>query len=354
MGMTSDVPLLSIGEFSRMTFLSVKTLRHYHETGLLAPRGSTRRRAIATTTSQVTTAQVIRRFRDLDLPIEQLRAFLDAPTRNEERRDRGPSRPDECAAPGDPGHRRLAAADARRGGCRVPGRVPRRAAPHRLAVRPSGSGRGRRRLVDGCVPRAHRTRSSAPPAGTDGALFPTEFFADEEGDLVAFVPSRRAGRLPARVTAYEVPAARLAVTTFDGPPLDLDRRYGAVGRWVLDQAASSPGPVRERYLPTGDEGRPPRPTTEVCWPRGRFEHRTRSAVTLGWGLSWAIWNSRPPAREAPVRSFGYEHAPPSRRSGPAARRGDCHTSGIVRIEVPHGIPGDRRCGVSTGRVGVAW
>ena len=35
--MTSDVPLLSIGEFSRMTFLSVKTLRHYHETGLLAP-----------------------------------------------------------------------------------------------------------------------------------------------------------------------------------------------------------------------------------------------------------------------------------------------------------------------------
>ena len=81
--MTSDVPLLSIGEFSRMTFLSVKTLRHYHETGLLAPA-----RIDASSgyryydVSQVTTAQVIRRFRDLDLPIEQLRAFLDAPTRN--------------------------------------------------------------------------------------------------------------------------------------------------------------------------------------------------------------------------------------------------------------------------------
>lgn len=29
--------LLSIGDFSRMTFLSVKTLRHYHDVGLLEP-----------------------------------------------------------------------------------------------------------------------------------------------------------------------------------------------------------------------------------------------------------------------------------------------------------------------------
>jgi DNA-binding transcriptional MerR regulator len=28
---------LSIGDFSRMTYLSVKALRHYHEQGVLAP-----------------------------------------------------------------------------------------------------------------------------------------------------------------------------------------------------------------------------------------------------------------------------------------------------------------------------
>ena len=83
-GMTSDVPLLTIGEFSRMTFLSVKTLRHYHETGLLAPA-----RIDASSgyryydVSQVTTAQVIRRFRDLDLP-DRAAAGLPGrrPTRN--------------------------------------------------------------------------------------------------------------------------------------------------------------------------------------------------------------------------------------------------------------------------------
>jgi len=61
-------------------------------------------------------------------------------------------------------------------------------------------------------------------------------------------------------------AGDIAVTTFDGPPLDLDRAYGAVGRWVVDQATSSAGPVRERYTPTGDEDDLLAHTTEVCWP----------------------------------------------------------------------------------------
>lgn len=29
--------LLSIGDFSRMTYLSIKALRHYHDLGLLVP-----------------------------------------------------------------------------------------------------------------------------------------------------------------------------------------------------------------------------------------------------------------------------------------------------------------------------
>ena len=109
--------------------------------------------------------------------------------------------------------------------------------------------------------------TGAVRAGTDGALFPTEFFAEESGTLVAFVPVREVpARLPARVTSYDVPASRLAVTTFDGPPLDLDRAYGALGRWVVQQASASEGPVRERYLPTGDEDDLLAHTTEVCWP----------------------------------------------------------------------------------------
>ena len=68
---------LSIGAFSRMTFLSVKALRHYHDVGLLMPAAidpeSGYRRYEA---SQVPTAQVIRRLRDLGMPLEEVRVVV--------------------------------------------------------------------------------------------------------------------------------------------------------------------------------------------------------------------------------------------------------------------------------------
>src|ERR1700686_4823752 len=72
--------LVSIGDFSRMTHLSIKALRFYHDQGLLAPA------RIDPFTGyrfyepgQVPVAQVIRRFRDLDMPLDQVRAVLQAP-----------------------------------------------------------------------------------------------------------------------------------------------------------------------------------------------------------------------------------------------------------------------------------
>ena len=77
---------LAIGDFSRMTYLSVKALRHYHEVGLLAPSQvdpATGYRQYDA--SQVPVAQVIRRFRELGMPIDDVKAVLQAPdvsTRN--------------------------------------------------------------------------------------------------------------------------------------------------------------------------------------------------------------------------------------------------------------------------------
>src|SRR6202162_6690317 len=71
---------LSIGDFSRMTHLSIKALRRYPEPGLLQPVNvdpTTGYRSYDT--GQVHTAQVIRRFRNLEMPIEQVKAILSAP-----------------------------------------------------------------------------------------------------------------------------------------------------------------------------------------------------------------------------------------------------------------------------------
>ena len=69
--------LLSIGRFARLSGLSVGALRHYDETGLLAPaevdRFSGYRRYRR---DQLDTARAIGRLRDLEMPLETVRAVL--------------------------------------------------------------------------------------------------------------------------------------------------------------------------------------------------------------------------------------------------------------------------------------
>ena len=71
---------LTIGDFSRMTVLSVKALRHYHEIGLLRPadvdpQTGYRRYDV----SQVPAAQVIRRLRELGMSLDEVRIVMEAP-----------------------------------------------------------------------------------------------------------------------------------------------------------------------------------------------------------------------------------------------------------------------------------
>jgi DNA-binding transcriptional MerR regulator len=71
---------LAIGDFSRATHVNIKTLRHYHRIGLLEPAqvdpGTGHRRY---GTDQIPTAQVIRRFRALDMPLGEIHAVITTP-----------------------------------------------------------------------------------------------------------------------------------------------------------------------------------------------------------------------------------------------------------------------------------
>src|SRR5437660_1074389 len=64
---------LTVGDFSRATHLSVKTLHHYHQVGLLEPatvNPDTGYRYYSA--GQIPAAQVIRRLRDLEMPAAEL------------------------------------------------------------------------------------------------------------------------------------------------------------------------------------------------------------------------------------------------------------------------------------------
>jgi len=62
--------------------MSVKMLRHYHQIGLLEPADVDPHSGYRSyTADQIPTAQVIRRFRDLQMPLERIRDVLAAPIR---------------------------------------------------------------------------------------------------------------------------------------------------------------------------------------------------------------------------------------------------------------------------------
>src|SRR5438132_6927315 len=68
---------LTIGDFSAITHLSIKTLRRYHEAGLLEPAKvdpQTGYRYYAV--DQVPAAQVIHRFRELGMPVREVGEVL--------------------------------------------------------------------------------------------------------------------------------------------------------------------------------------------------------------------------------------------------------------------------------------
>src|SRR5690348_2453321 len=68
---------LTIGEFATLTHLSVRTLRRYHESGLLVPAtvdATTGYRYYAA--AQIPSAQVIHQLRQLDVPLAEVKQIL--------------------------------------------------------------------------------------------------------------------------------------------------------------------------------------------------------------------------------------------------------------------------------------
>ena len=72
--------MLTIGEFSRLTHLSVRTLRRYHDAGLLEPVSvddATGYRYYSP--DQIPSAQVVHRLRELDVPLSEVQRILRSP-----------------------------------------------------------------------------------------------------------------------------------------------------------------------------------------------------------------------------------------------------------------------------------
>ena len=265
--MTSE---LTIGEFSRITHLSIKVLRRYHQAGLLEPAHVDPQTGYRYySLPQVPAAQVIHRFRQLGMPVREigeLVAVSDPAARSAliaQRLERLEHELDETRAavvalrrllrpdppPLEVQHRRVETTTVAAVTAMVDlGDV--------LAWYDRATGE-----LDRAV-----SAAGAVPTGPPGGLYDNELFTEERGRVVVYRP---VDLPPARgaVHPLEIPAADLATSVHRGPHDDIDVTYAALGTYLSEQALQVAGPVREIYhVGPRDSDDPSTWRTEIAWP----------------------------------------------------------------------------------------
>ena len=274
---------MAIGDFSRATHLSIKTLRHYHRIGLLVPADidpDTGHRRYDT--DQIPTAQVIRRFRALDMPLEQIRTVISTPdlaARNAmvanhlRRLEVALDRTQQAAASlrdllEPPADATPVAVEHRR--------MPATTAAAVTAVIDVGDATG---WYQGALGELHALLAAQkiPPAGPGAAIYANDLFTHEHGQATVFVPCEQTVRATGRVNPLVIPEVELALTVHTGAhDRELDRAYGSLASYVTDHALAVDGPIREYYLigahETSDENQW---RTEIGWPIFHTGERAR-------------------------------------------------------------------------------
>jgi DNA-binding transcriptional MerR regulator len=269
---------ITVGDFSRATHLSVKTLRHYHLVGLLEPAAvnpDTGYRYYSA--GQIPTAQVIRRLRDLEMPVADIKAVLaaaDAAARNA-----------LIAAHLDRLEAELAqtraAVDSLRSLLQPPADAP--AIVHRSV--PATAAAGIRAVVDradalawwqGALGELQATvrAQGLQAVGPAGGVYDSGLFQHDRGEATVFIPVQGRARAIGRVAPVVIPAAELAIISHHGSLADADLSYAKLGSYAATHEISIDGPLREYYLRgAGDTPDQAEWRTEIGWPIFRADGR---------------------------------------------------------------------------------
>lgn len=266
--MGSEVP---IGDFSVMTRLSKKALRHYHDLGLLVPAHIDAHSGYRFyDTAQVDHAHIIRRFRSLQMSIPDIKALLsttDIGARNaliaahlahmREQLERTQDAVRELIELLSPPHHHPEVHTRREP------RTVAWAITSTIDIASIGTwfATSAHQLTDAL------RQSGAQPHGPASGLYERRLFSESRGEATLYIGTTEPVPPSAPIRALIVPAAEFAVLTHPGSTHSgIDRSYGQLGSYVSNNLISGQGPIREHYLGadrglfTGFD------RTEICWP----------------------------------------------------------------------------------------
>ena len=274
-----DDPLMSIGMFSRATLVSVKSLRAYHEQGLLIPASVDPHTGYRSyRVSQLPDATIIKRLRDLDVPLrdiaEVVRARNPEITRKviAEHETAMRARLDDIARIVDELQQAIDLPTAH-----TPIHVRTEPAVHALSYTGTVEGADYAAFLDRAYTALFASIDvvGAVPIGAGSARYPPSVDTDEE-PIEAYVPIAEAVPVPrpvqdTGVVLALVPEAICAVATHIGGYATIGDTYRQLGAWVARHADNAEQPVREHYVVSTDpetfELLPDEQLrTEIAWP----------------------------------------------------------------------------------------
>ena len=243
---------LTIGDFSVMTHLSIKTLRYYHQVKLLEPAKidpDTGYRYYQV--EQIPTAQIIQRFRELKMPVEEIKTMLAAPD-VDKRNGLIATHLNRLEAELEQTRQAVTSLRNLLEPTALPISVEHRTVPATPAI-------GIEEVVDlrellvwyhGALGELYATLAvqDIPPSGPSGGLFSRELFQYARGKATIFVPVSGPVQVTGRISPLIVPPAELAITVHVGAHTTINATYGALGAYVSKHALAVAGPVREYYL----------------------------------------------------------------------------------------------------------
>jgi DNA-binding transcriptional MerR regulator len=248
-------------------------LRHYHQIGLLEPADVDAHTGYRRyTAEQIPVAQVIRRFRALNMPLERIQAVLLAPdlgTRNQLINQHLEALQSELlqtqsavaslqALLEPPPSSNLPRISLRRMDS-----SPAAAISETISVEEASA------WYQGAIGELHATlkAQNLSGIGPPGGIYSDDLFAEERGRATIFIPCLGEVHPIGRVETTVIPAVELATIVHAGPHSEIDRAYGTLATYVAYHALGVDGPIREYYLvsnhDTPDESAW---QTEIGWP----------------------------------------------------------------------------------------
>ena len=260
---------MTIGDFSRATRLSAKTLRFYHQVGILQPASidptnDYRRYDVR----QIADAQVIRQLRALSIPVDMIRQILSAEVavRNELITAHLRRMETELDAT-------RAAVEALRSLLELPSDVmiEYRSIPpvQVLAIRQVIDLPDLSEWYEGAVAElgASSYLGGHRSSGPRGGLWDTGLFLEGRGEAVLFQPVEMSEDIepPGRTRLEILPAGDVAVAVHRGPDTTMAQTYGALATHVTTHELGIDGPIRESYLQEAADDSDDL-VTEVMWP----------------------------------------------------------------------------------------